>query len=282
MSCNSDSWHKSGNVEQTNVKEATTQILLERAQVPVGLGRMYAISLGAHLVAILVVGLAPGGLLRGQADEGPRTVMTISLGGPAGPGEGGRTPLSGRPVQEVLPLPESRRPQATRVPAEKPPEMTVPDPTARRRETRQPDIDQAPPEARGTTPSRGEQKQAGSALADTGVSGTGPGLSGGGGAGVGGLLDIPNFCCPEYLNRMLGLIRQRWDSKQQVTGDVIVKFTVQRSGEITDIEVERSSGQVVLDLSAQRALVFTRQLPPLPPEFPDSQLPVHLTFQYRR
>jgi outer membrane biosynthesis protein TonB len=37
-----------------------------------------------------------------------------------------------------------------------------------------------------------------------------------------------------------------------------------------------------LDQEARRALFKTRKLPPLPQEFPDSTLTVHLIFQYQR
>jgi outer membrane biosynthesis protein TonB len=51
---------------------------------------------------------------------------------------------------------------------------------------------------------------------------------------------------------------------------------------ISDIVLERSSGFAALDLESQRALSLTRQLPPLPAQFPDSTLTVHLSFQYQR
>ena len=41
-------------------------------------------------------------------------------------------------------------------------------------------------------------------------------------------------------------------------------------------------GYSALDLTAQRAIYTTRQLPPLPVAFPDATLTVHLNFQYQR
>ena len=61
-----------------------------------------------------------------------------------------------------------------------------------------------------------------------------------------------------------------------------MKYTILRSGQITAIEVETSSGNPILDLASQRALVNTRSLAPLPPAFPEPELPVHLTFNYER
>lgn len=263
------------------MNEAASPVLLGRAQGPPGLGRMTAISLGVHLAGLLTIALLPAGWLSQEPAQEPRTIMTISLGGAPGPGEGGMTPIGGRPIQQVLPLAEAQKPQAIRVPAEKAPDMTVPTPEARRRETKQPAVEQAPPDARGQTPTRGAEVQPGSALADTGASGMGFGLSAGGG-GTGSYLDVGDFCCPEYIATMMELIRRRWDPNQRVPGEVLIKYTILRTGEITSVEVERSSGQTFLDLSAQRALLLTRQLPPLPSAFTEDHLTVHLNFQYRR
>ena len=58
--------------------------------------------------------------------------------------------------------------------------------------------------------------------------------------------------------------------KQQVAGDTLVKFTIQRDGRSTNVELEKSSGYFALDLTAQRALLVTRQLPPLPAQFTET------------
>ncbi len=265
------------------MKELTTQVLRARALDGDGVSRMVWVSVAAHAVVMLAIVLLPSDwALRAADDPGP--VMTISLGGPAGPDTGGLTPLGGRPVQQISELPPDPRPRAVRVPARAEPEMTVPEPTARRREvTDPPEVDSAPEGARGRTRAEGgDEVRAGSALSDTGVEGLGFGLSTGGGGGSGGYLDVGSFCCPEYLTTMLDLIRRNWNARQQVPGEVMLKFTIQRSGRLVAIEVERSSGYIALDLAAQRALALTGQLPPLPNAFPESTLTVHLNFQYQR
>jgi TonB family protein len=118
-------------------------------------------------------------------------------------------------------------------------------------------------------------------VAETGAKGVGFGLTTGGG-GVGGQLEVGDFCCPEYLTTMLQLIQRNWNSQQQVAGTAVVKFTVQRDGRLTDVQVTKPSGYFALDQTAQRALLMTRQLPPLPSQFTESQLTVHLIFQYER
>lgn len=244
-----------------------------------------AISAGAHLAALAVMLLGPGSWLGGlgsQAAEEPDVVMAIRLGGPEGPGEGGETPLGGRPIQQILPLEEARRPLWIQPPTPAPPEMTVPTEDARRRPEPETEVDTVPEEARGRTPTRGPELLDGSTMADTGVEGIGIGLSGGGLGGSDGALDLANFCCPEYLSTMLQLIRRQWDANQQVPGVSVVRFTIQRDGAVGGVAVDHSSGYLALDMSAQRAILLTSQLPPLPGAFTEPSLTVRLTFEYRR
>jgi TonB family protein len=67
-----------------------------------------------------------------------------------------------------------------------------------------------------------------------------------------------------------------------VAGLTRIKYTIQRDGRLTDIQLEQSSGYFALDQAAQRAIVLTRQLPPLPAQFPEPTLTVHLNFPYER
>ena len=256
-----------------------TDILRDRMREPAGLQRMTAISVGMHAALVATVIFMPGGLLS-HAVDAPRTVMTISLGGSGeGARSSGMTSIGGRPVQTAEPA-EKR--EAVRPPAAKAPEMTIPKPNARpTKATPPPTVAQAPDEARGKTLARGKEVVPGSAVADTGVRGQGFGLSTGGGAGSGSYLDVGNFCCPEYLTTMIERIRANWIRQSGIPGAVVVKFTINRDGSITDIVSEKSSGTATLDLSAQRAVVMTKTLPPLPSQFTNPTLTVHLNFQFQ-
>jgi TonB family protein len=211
----------------------------------------------------------------------PQTVMTITLGGGNGPANGGMTAMGGRPVQAQAP-PEVKRPEAVRPPAAKAPEMTMPTPKAQAAKAAT-TVTKAPPDqARGRTPTRGAEIQAGSALAETGTRGQGFGLSTGGGPGAGSRLDVADFCCPDYLVLMTERIKAAWNQNQGVSGNTLVEFTIQRDGRMTDVSVEKPSGYPALDLSAQRAILVTRQIPPLPGAFPNPTLTVHLNFAYQQ
>jgi protein TonB len=191
--------------------------------------------------------------------------------------------MGGRPVQATEPPPLKAEP--IRAPAAKVPEMTTPRVIAKPVVTPKPappPVESAPAEAHGKTPVRGEQVHAGSAVAETVARGQGFGLASGGGAGSGSTLDVADFCCPDYLILMIDRIRSNWSQQVEVPGIVIVKFTIQRDGSLTDTIVESSSGYSSLDLNARRAVQVTRQLPPLPAAFPNPTLTVHLNFQYQR
>ena len=243
---------------------------------------MVTASLVLHGTLIVAMMLAPRGLLMRGADA-PRAIMTISLGGGGGPQNGGMTSIGGRPVQVATPPEEAPVREAVRPPAAKAPEMTVAKPNAKPvKAPPAPVVPQAPDEARGRTPTKGKEVQTGSAVAETAARGQGFGLSTGGGAGSGSTLDVADFCCPEYLVLMVERIRSSWVQQAEVAGSVVVKFTIERDGHLTQSSVEVSSGYATLDLNAQRAVAITRQLPPLPAAFPNPTLTVHLNFQYQR
>ena len=260
--------------------KSTTDVLRERVGNEHGYGRTYAVSLAGHAVLIVVIIFWPSGFLSSPDDEVMADVMNISLGGPAGPSQGGQTALAARPVQEVLPLVEANQPEWIQPPAPAPPEMTIATPEARRRPEADVPVESSPDESRGRRPTRGPELREGNALAETGAEGDGLGLSAGG-LGSGGYLEVGDFCCPDYLGTMIELIRRRWNKQQRFPGEVMMKFTIQRDGRITDIVRETTSGYLALDLSAERALLLAGPLPPLPSRFVEDGLSVHLNFQYR-
>ena len=241
---------------------------------------MVSVSVAAHLV-FFVIGMLVPAVWPAGPQTAERTVMTISLGGTPGPRSGGMNAIGGRPIQQAITAPEAPR-QAMRPPAALPPEMTVPSPSAKTRPTPKTTATTAPPDARGRTPIKGEAVRPGTAVAETGGEGAGTGLTFGGGGGTGGFLDVGDFCCPEYLGTMVNLIRRNWNSKLGASGSTLMKFTIERDGRLTGIEVEQSSGFAAVDLESQRALVLTRQVPALPSAYTNESLTVHLNFTYQR
>jgi TonB family protein len=255
-----------------------TDVLRDRMQEAGGFQRMVTLSLVAHGLVVAAILFAPGGVLGRPSST--REVMTISLaGGGEGPLNGGFTPIGGRPVQAVTPPDQPPKREAVRPPAAKQ-EMTVPAKAAKSAKSAA-DVKQAPDQARGRTPTKGDKITAGTAIAETGVRGQGFGLSTGGGPGASATLDVANFCCPDYIVTMVDRIRRNWAQNQNTSGQCVIRFVIQRDGTITEHEVEKTSGSPVLDIASLRAVVQTKGLPPLPAQFPGSTLPVHLIFEYR-
>lgn len=254
--------------------EATTDVIVARSRQTDSLQKMLVLSVAAHVAIIAAVTFGP----RRDAQDAPREVMTISLGGAPGPRSSGMTQMGGRQVQEVKPPEPTRR--AETAPAPTRPEMTLPDPRARRTPTTKPE--KAPRDATSRTPTTGEQPNEGSARADTRIRGQGFGLSQAGGMGAGVQLDVASFCCPEYLAEMVTLIQRNWQKDQGVVGSTVVHFTIRRDGTIEGISIVQPSGFLALDTAATRALALTRQLPMLPAQYPNQTLGLRVTFEYQR
>src|SRR5262245_50133241 len=256
--------------------DTVSAILVDRARHQDGMQGTLGASLVAHLALIAPVFLLPGAWF--GAKTAPEVIMTISLGGPVGPRDGGMTPMGGRPVQALAEAKKTIEP--VRAPAARAPEMIEPKKTApKKAESR---ITETAKNPSSRTPTKGEELRTGSAVsAAPSARGQGFGLSSGGG-GTGSYLDTADFCCPEYIALMLEQIRANWDSRQQAQGVALVKYTIQRDGTITNVTLEKSSGYAALDFIATRALQLTRSLAPLPQPFTEPSLTVHLTFEYTR
>ena len=260
------------------MREAVSEILAERAQITGGISRMVVVSLLAHGALLSTMILVPG--FWQSAPSANENVMEISLGGVEGPNTGGMTPLSARKVDEVA----ERDPRARAdTPPPPKPDMVEPTPTSKpaARTTAKPEATK--PKETGRKPAVGAEVSKGTARAETNSPAQVPfgGLSTGGGGFGGTQINIPNFCCPEYIRLMQQRIHSNWERKQRVAGRVTITFTVMRDGRIVDVKVKESGGDF-LDLVSQRALVQTKQLPPLPREYPHPTLTVDLILDYLR
>lgn len=262
------------------MEAVVSDILQSRKREPEGLKKTAMISLGVHAAAFALLFVVQS--VMPTAARQPRVVMNISLGGAPGPKTGGMQMIGGRPIQAAQP---SNEPQIAKTPlppvTQTPAKMALPDPKAKPRTPPKPTV--ASKDPKGTAAGRGFETQQGTAKVETGAKGQGFGLSSGGSGGDGGVkLDVSDFCCPEYIADMRERINKNWSQNQRVAGTVTMYFIIQRNGQITDIKVEGSSGNPVLDIAAQRSLINTRTLAPLPSGFTGTQLPVHLIFEYFR
>ena len=258
------------------MQEAVSDILVVRAREADGMSRMLAVSLAAHLTLIAGFVLAPAEWRSGRTPTQP-SLMQISLGGSAGVDSGGMTPLAGRPVQAVT----EEKPSPIATPAAPKPEMIESTAKPTPRPPTKPV--EKPADSKSRKPTAGKEIKSGAANVDTPGAVAVPfgGLSTSSAGDGQAYTDYANFCCPAYLQTLVQLIRRNWNQNQGSSGMVLMKFAILRDGRIVDIEHEKASGQFLLDQEAKRALSKTI-LPPLPREFPEERLTVHLYFNYRR
>ena len=263
--------------------EAVSDILVERSHDPEGISRMVLLSFLGHAVLLAALVVLPPRWHSSAPDETPM-MITINSGG-SGPDTGGLTPISGRPVQEVSPA--DAKPAAIAPPAPKVPEMVMPEPKARPSPKTPPKrVERPVDKSAARKPTTGPEVKAGDARADTGGEPipfgglTRP--SGGGASSTMAMTDYADFCCPGYLNQMVDLIKRNWNQNQGAAGQVQIKFTIQRDGTIRDVQVAKPSAISLLDLEAQRAVLKTQTLPPLPREFTPNTLTVTVIFDYHR
>jgi outer membrane biosynthesis protein TonB len=258
--------------------DAVTEILLERSERADNLTRMMLVSLVAHAAIVTAVTLLPRQWAASQ-DAGP--VMTISLGGAPGEKQG-RNPISAKQIQEAVP--ETVKAKNDAPPALTKPEMIEPVKTAKPepKTAAKPEPKKEVVQLHGAKPTQGTEVKPGVAKVETHGTPTPFGglATGGGGAGQ-AYTDYANFCCPEYLAAVTALIQKNWNYKQGQDGSSVIMFVIQRDGSIVDIKPEQGSNQI-LNLAAQRAVVVTQRVPPLPAAFTPPQLTLHLVFQYQR
>jgi protein TonB len=112
------------------------------------------------------------------------------------------------------------------------------------------------------------------------------GIAGSGGVGVGrGSPFGDRF--GYYVDLLKQRVAQKWN-----TGDVdprirsappaIVTFTIRRDGSIGSVRLAQTSGNLALDLSAQRAIADASPFPPLPAAFDKNDVSIEFWFELKR
>lgn len=125
-------------------------------------------------------------------------------------------------------------------------------------------------------------------------SGTGSGVRLGGGSGPGGgygfqspyssQIGLSNFPFTYYLQLIIDKVSSNWFTSLVDPGirgkfQVTVYFKIYRNGRILDLKIEESSRVRSLDLSALRAIQTSAPFPPLPKEYEEEYLGIHLIFE---
>jgi protein TonB len=83
-----------------------------------------------------------------------------------------------------------------------------------------------------------------------------------------------------YVEQLLSLIGANWFKPDSAEGtSCVISFRILRSGQVTDVKVDSSSGVSYYDRAAARAVYAANPLPPLPSDYRNDALGVHLKFQ---
>lgn len=259
------------------MRGAITDVIAARKYEDGGLGRRFVYSLATHLAVGAVLILLSSNFLSGKQVK--TNVIEVSLAGSMGPKTSGVAPIAARRVDE--PLPETKRPTPV-LPAPPLKPDTMPAPTKAVSPPKAPEKAPAkPPEPTPATtskPSTGTQVQPGTARIETGGTGLSQGLTQGGGAGSGGVVDLNTFD-PVWVSAMQEAIRKNWNNLQPETGWVEVLFVLDKNGKLLARNPGASSGSFFLMQEALRAIGMA-QIPPLPRDYKEPTLRVRLRFNY--
>ena len=112
--------------------------------------------------------------------------------------------------------------------------------------------------------------------------GSGSGL----GSGYSSQIGLSNFPFTYYLQIIIDQISTNWFTSLVDPGisgkfQTTVQFKIHRNGQLSGVKIEEGSGIRSLDLSAVRAIQST-SFPPLPREYEDDYLVIHLIFEHSK
>jgi periplasmic protein TonB len=99
--------------------------------------------------------------------------------------------------------------------------------------------------------------------------------------GVGAVtLDVSDFPYAYYLRTVHRKISEKWEGRARDGQQPVAVFEIGRDGQLMRLSIEKSSGNTVYDQAALRAITDASPFPPLPPDFKESLLRIHLGFNY--
>jgi TonB family protein len=82
-----------------------------------------------------------------------------------------------------------------------------------------------------------------------------------------------------YLRIVEGRVREKWNPRAGGANRPLIVFEIDQKGRLVKIVIQRSSGNETFDRGARDAISAAEPFPPLPPEFKEPLLRVHLEFE---
>jgi protein TonB len=96
--------------------------------------------------------------------------------------------------------------------------------------------------------------------------------------------DTDDFPFAHYISRIRRKIAAHWRVPEGSQGEerfCVIYFRILRDGTVINTSIEQSSGLFIFDQAAQRSVVQSSPMPPLPREYDDDYLGVHFSFSYK-
>jgi outer membrane biosynthesis protein TonB len=261
--------------------EAVDDVIQRRQGDPAGLSRAMSVSLAVHVFLVVVLFVVPKDWL--VTAKTPPLIMTISLGGSPGPKSGGMVAAGARPVEEVAPPPKRMEP----IPAAAPPKsstLVIPTKPTKTPPPKPSKDTELTPSVLNRPPTTGAQPTKGTSAAETRSTTQSTGLTfGGGGAGDTQVKVDSDFCCPEYIKEFQRRILVNWErtKDQPEAGTITLVFEILKDGTFTTPQIEKTNGSVLLEIASKSAFRDLK-LQPLPKEYKEDRLKIHLSFPYVR
>jgi len=213
-----------------------------------------------------------------------------------GGGGGGGTPAASEAIADTeIPERETLRDLTT------PQKLEQETPSTMRHPVDKPKRETKPPAKKKAVIQKAERKS--SSTTQKGTSSTAPGGGAGsgvrfgagggqgGGSGLGSSfssqIGLSSFPFTYYLQIIIDRVSSNWftslvDPGLRGTFQTTVFFRILRTGGISALKIEESSGVRSLDLSALRAIQSAAPFPPLPREYEDDYLGIHLIFEHSK
>jgi len=99
-------------------------------------------------------------------------------------------------------------------------------------------------------------------------------------------IDTKDFPFAYYINLLRFRVKENWrppPASPAQAGlpkrEAIVSFKIGRNGKFSDIALEKASGHFLFDQAARRAVHYASPMPPLPNDFYENYLAVHIQFE---
>jgi TonB family protein len=266
---------------------------LRSAPLPVTATVLSALTHG-FLAVVLIVAASTWSVRQPKTYVVNLVPAVAAVGSPQGKPAPAMPPRPEEPAPRVSPrtaheLPEREIPKAAPAP---PPELPARAPSLPDRSVSLPD--RALPPRPAATPRAGDKELPSVASTTTPRPTPGPpttaraeppapplGRASGSAQGAGAMtLDVADFPFAWYLAAVQRKITERWEGRALQGRQPVAVFEIARNGQVSKLAIEKSSGNPYYDQQALRAISEANPLPPLPAEFPEPMLRIHLGFNF--